>query len=49
MNISCKGLHRFCNPKGDTCEAMRGNLEEPVILRVDVSKLVTDWGDACIV
>ncbi len=43
LNISCKGLHRFCNPQGDTGEAMRGNLDGPVILRVDVSKLVTDW------
>jgi putative transposase len=49
MNIACKGLHRFCNPQGDAGEAMRGNLEEPAILRVDVSKLVTDWSDACIV
>ncbi|MBI5145863.1 MAG: IS200/IS605 family element transposase accessory protein TnpB [Thaumarchaeota archaeon] len=43
MNVACKGLHRFCNPQGDTSEAVRGNLEEPAILRVDVSKLVTDW------
>ncbi len=49
MNIACKGLHRFCNPQGDAVEAMRGNLEEPAILRVDVSKLVTDWSDECIV
>ncbi|TBR26285.1 MAG: transposase [Candidatus Nitrosotenuis sp.] len=48
MNIACKGLHRFCNPQGDTNEAMRGNLKEPAILRVDVSKLVTDWSDTYI-
>ncbi len=44
MNISHKGLVRFANPQGDANEAMRGNLnldshQEPVILRVDVSKL----------
>ncbi|HSA98203.1 MAG TPA: transposase [Candidatus Nitrosotenuis sp.] len=49
MNIACKGLHRFCNPKGGTREAMRGNPEGPAILRVDVSKLVTDWNNMGIV
>ncbi|MBM2852590.1 MAG: Transposase [Candidatus Nitrosotenuis sp.] len=39
MNIAYKGLARLTNPQGDTSEAMRGNLEGPVILRVDVSKL----------
>jgi len=39
MNISCKGLARLANPQGGTSEAVRGNLKEPVILRVDVSKL----------
>ncbi|TBR09796.1 MAG: transposase [Candidatus Nitrosotenuis sp.] len=43
MNIAYKGLYRFCNPQGDASEAMRGNLKELVILRVDVSKLVMDW------
>jgi putative transposase len=47
MNISRKGLARLTNPQGDTNEAMRGNLisdsdQEPVILRVDVSKLITE-------
>ena len=44
MNIAYKGLARLTNPQGDTCEAMRGNpcfdsYQDPVILRVDVSKL----------
>ncbi len=41
MNISYKGLQRFCNPSGLSDEAMRGNLDNamPVILRVDGSKL----------
>lgn len=44
MNIAYKGLVRLANPQGDTNEAMKGNLnpyshQEPVILRVDVSKL----------
>jgi len=43
MNISYKGLHGFCNPQGGTVEAMRGNLKEPVILRVDVSKCSEIW------
>ncbi|MFY9300954.1 MAG: transposase [Candidatus Nitrosotenuis sp.] len=45
MNISHKGLVRLANSEGDTGEAMSGNLnpeKEPVILRVDVSKLITD-------
>jgi len=47
MNISRKGLVRLTNPQGGTHEAMRGNLnpdsvQEPVILRVDVSKLITE-------
>jgi len=45
MNISRKGLVRLANPQGGTSEAMRGNLisdsdQEPVILRVDVSKIM---------
>lgn len=45
MNISRKGLVRLANPQGGTSEAMRGNLisdsdQKPVILRVDVSKLI---------
>ncbi|MDE1728963.1 MAG: transposase [Thaumarchaeota archaeon] len=41
MNISYKGLQRFCNPSCDANEAMKGNLGNvmPVILRVDASKL----------
>jgi putative transposase len=39
MNISYKGLQRFCNPSCDASEAMKGNLGMPVILRVDASKL----------
>lgn len=41
MNISYKGLQRFCNPSGLSGEAMKGNLGNimPVILRVDGSKL----------
>ena len=41
MNISYKGLRRFCNPSGLSEEAMKGNLDNamPVILRVDGSKL----------
>lgn len=43
MNISYKGLQRFCNPSGLTGEAMKGNLGNamPVILRVDASKMQT--------
>ena len=42
MNISYKGLQRFCNPSGLSDEAMKWNLGNamPVILRVDGSKLV---------
>ena len=34
----------------NNCSTLKrlSNLGDPVILRVDVSKLVTDWGDACI-
>ncbi|MDE1872011.1 MAG: transposase [Thaumarchaeota archaeon] len=41
MNISYKGLQRFCNPSCDANEAMKGNRGNvmPVILRVDASKL----------
>ncbi|MDE1829180.1 MAG: transposase [Thaumarchaeota archaeon] len=41
MNISYKGLQRFCNPSGLSNEAMKRNLGNamPVILRVDGSKL----------
>lgn len=41
MNIAYKGLLRFGNPKGDANEAMvqeRGTTQEPLILKVDVSK-----------
>ena len=41
MNLSMKGLQRFCSSKGLAGESMKGNLErDPVILRVDASKLV---------
>lgn len=43
MNISYKGLARFTNPQGGTDEAVRGNLKEPVILRVDVPKCNEIW------
>ena len=43
MNISYKGLARFTNPQGGTGEAVRGNLKEPVILRVDVPKCNEIW------
>jgi putative transposase len=43
MNISYKGLHRFCNPQSGTDEAMKGNPKEPVILRVDASKCNEIW------
>jgi putative transposase len=41
MNISYKGLQKFCNPSGLSEEAMKGNLDNvmPIILRVDGSKL----------
>ena len=39
MNISYKGLQRFCNPSCDVNEIMRGNLGMTVILRIDASKL----------
>ncbi|MGI0050009.1 MAG: zinc ribbon domain-containing protein, partial [Nitrososphaera sp.] len=41
MNLSIKGLARFASSKGLADEAMKGNVEkEPLILRVDASKLV---------
>lgn len=41
MNISYKGLQKFCNPSGLSEKAMKGNLDNamPIILRVDGSKL----------
>ncbi|MHB8601033.1 MAG: RNA-guided endonuclease TnpB family protein [Nitrosotalea sp.] len=41
MNISYKGLQKFCNPGGLSEKAMKGNLGNamPTILRVDGSKL----------
>jgi len=39
LNISYKGWLRFIHPSCDAIEAMKGNLETPVILRVDASKL----------
>jgi hypothetical protein len=39
MNLSVKGLARFASSKGPAGEAMKGNPEMPVILRVDASKL----------
>ncbi|MGI0018349.1 MAG: RNA-guided endonuclease TnpB family protein, partial [Nitrosotalea sp.] len=41
MNISYKGLQKFCNPSGLSEEAMKWNLDNimPIILRVDGSKL----------
>jgi putative transposase len=47
MNIARKGWSRFCHPRGLSDEAMKGNVtfvkyQEPLILRVDGSKLVSD-------
>jgi putative transposase len=39
MNISIKGLARFASSQGLAGEAMKGNPDMPVILRVDASKL----------
>ncbi|MHB8545398.1 MAG: hypothetical protein ACYDAJ_01355 [Nitrosotalea sp.] len=41
MNISYKGLQKFCNPSGLSEKAMKRNLDYvmPIILRVDGSKL----------
>jgi hypothetical protein len=40
MNLSIKGLQRFCSSKGLAGEAMKGNLMmAPVILKVDAGKL----------
>lgn len=39
MNIAYKGWVGFIHPKGVASEAMRGNPEDPVILRVDATKL----------
>lgn len=41
MNISYKGLQKFCNPSGLSYETLKGNLGDamPIILRVDGSKL----------
>ena len=41
MNISYKGLQKFCNPSGLSDETVKGNLDKamPIILRVDGSKL----------
>lgn len=41
MNISYKGLQKFCNPSGLPEKAVKGNLDSamPIILRVDGSKL----------
>lgn len=41
MNISYKGLQRFCNPSGLSDEALKGNLGDtmPIIPRVDGSKV----------
>jgi putative transposase len=39
MNIASKGLQRFCSSKGLAGEAVKGNPTNPVILRVDASKL----------
>jgi putative transposase len=41
MNLSIKGLQRFCSSQGLAGEAMKGNVveKEPPILRVDASKL----------
>jgi putative transposase len=39
MNLSIKGLQRFCSSQGLAGEAMKGNPTTPVILRVDASKL----------
>jgi len=38
MNIAYKGRSRFILPRGGTVEAMKRNMEMPLILRVDVSK-----------
>jgi putative transposase len=45
MNIARKGWSRFCHPRGLSGEAMKGNavsVQEPLILRVDGSKLLTE-------
>lgn len=47
MNISYKGWSRFCHPGGLSAEAVKGNVipdryQEPLILRVDGSKLVVE-------
>lgn len=39
MNISYKGLQRLCNHNGLPDEAMKGNSDMPIILRVDGSKV----------
>ena len=39
MNISRRGWVRFAQLKGEAGEAMRGNLTQTVILRVDASKM----------
>jgi putative transposase len=39
MNLSIEGLQRFCSSQGLAGEAMKGNPDMPVILRVDASKL----------
>ncbi len=39
LNISYKGLARFTNPRGLPSEAVKRNVDEPLILRVDGSQL----------
>jgi len=38
MNIAYKGWSRFCHPRGLPEEAVKGNVDKPLILRVDGSK-----------
>ncbi|SMH72363.1 protein of unknown function [Candidatus Nitrosotalea okcheonensis] len=40
MNIAYKGWSRFCHPRGFPIEAVNGNVDTPLILRVDGSKLI---------
>jgi putative transposase len=42
MNIAYKGWSRFYHPRGPPVEAVKRNVEKPLILRVDGSKLVTE-------
>lgn len=45
MNIAYKGWNRFLHPRGLSDEAMKGNMETPLILRVNGSKLVDNTAE----